>query len=480
MGLFIGALAAIGIGTAFVYLAHRHMTPPPDALPLPVKNGPPGAGASPDQANAVNTNGMGRGVGAAEPEVVIPVETEPAIVTPESEAHPQIVPAPPAPPVVHYPTDLTLLAALELPSVGTGIGRRTQTIGLNAADLHGSEKVSKVRLIFPRTGPGDDGNTTSADGAEFRNQDSGTLKAEPMPPGGPPAVKISWKPAGVGGGGGARAGAEVLVFGFDKSGPGVNLDGRTATLLRNPQMIGYYYWMMQSSVLELETGSQGGSGADAAQRVHFKAFDAPVLNFMNSSMDAAWPADLPKGVVAVPPVAAAATGPAARDSAATQHAPAGLPDGWTASWYTDWEQKDAAMRTADNALQVIKFKKGAASGLAEAWFLVTFHPGFTRIESTFAKRRAADKAEIERLKGELAALDQRIVDANAVGRGVTTQPVPPELQANRDQTAAVVTSYNEVIDAYDGLSGFDVGVELPGKVRLVTLHFARTDDKAGK
>ena len=63
----------------------------------------------------------------------------------------------------------------------------------------------------------------------------------------------------------------------------------------------------------------------------------------------------------------------------------------------DWEEK--TRRAADHAKssQVIKFKRTSPSGGEDMFFLMTFTPGLRdEMESTFAKQRSADQAELDK------------------------------------------------------------------------------------
>jgi hypothetical protein len=376
-----------------------------------------------------------------------PITSAPRQAAPAISAAPNENPPPPEP-AVRFPELLTALTALERPNVGTGIGDRTQVLALKREDLNPAA-VTRLSLTFPTI---DKSGSTVGD-SQFANEDSGTLIATP----GKDKVALAWKNAGETG-----PGTEALNVALDRAQSALIIRWHSSMLLKNAPLMGYYYWMLQNSEIELERGAAGS--AAAAQRIRLKPFDAGPQNFQESQMKVRWPVALPRGATVAAP---------AKDQ---------LPAGWYANWYTDWEEKDAALRTPANASQVIKFKSPSVSGGADALFLMTFRPGLGTMESTFARQRAADQAELEKSQGVLDGIDSRIAQAKPTAEAMK-QAIDPALLASRDQAARQVANCEATVKAYDALKQFDVGIELngeSGRIRIATLHFERPDAPAGK
>jgi len=440
MWLFGTALAAIGLGMGAIYVASRRLPSPPPPLtptvsePKPLVNPEPVSIEPQTQTPTITPQ---------TPTALAPSETPSPVTQPPGNLFGNE-------PQVHFPETLAALVTLERPIVGTGIGERVQKLAIKREEVNPAA-VTGLHLILPGSESG-----LPADDSTFTSEDAGALLTAPGKEKG--TVALLWKKSSDTG-----AGMEVLAVAFDRSQPALEIRWHSSMLLKNAPLLGYYFWMLQSSTVELERRPAAG-GAAATQQVRFKPFDAGKQNFEDAQMQVRWPVELPKGVTITSPEKGS------------------LAEGWTASWYTDWEEKDSALRTTENASQVIKFKRPSASGGADAWFLVTFRPGIGTIESTFARRRADDAADLEKSRNTLDGIDKRIAEAKPTAEAMK-QPLDPELLASRDRAAADVATRLETVMAYDALMRFDVGIELagkPGNVRIAALHFERPGGATGK
>jgi hypothetical protein len=361
---------------------------------------------------------------------------------------------------------VTLTTMLERPNVGMGIGDSVQTLGVPAGALALVGSVTGLRMHFPMPPirPGEGGNVRG-DGQAFNGGDLGLLAAQPETRLGKPGLAVRWQPSAAG----TSEPVDALFIGFERVRPGLELQWHAAALLKNPGMMNLLYWVLQNSAIEL-AGAPG-----IAQQIRFKPFDASGdrggLDFGGGPVEVNWPVDLPRDAAVVPPKLTPKEGENATG-----------PGKWEATWYTDWEVKDAALRSASNASQVIKFKKSTSSGVVDAWFLITFRPGLRKIESTFARRKAADEADLARFESELRAINMQIEEAKVNNGGILgNSPGALDLAARRDQTEVLIHAYKEAVAGYNELSQFDVAFDLPDGVRLTALHFARpAKAEAGK
>ena len=149
----------------------------------------------------------------------------------------------------------------------------------------------------------------------------------------------------------------MAFIAFDRTAPALELQWHSAPLLKNPQIVPFLYWTLRTSSLELSR-----SVAAATSALGFQRFEPGSVSIADAAITIPWPVELPRETVIVPPPVSA------------------LPAGWEASWYTDWDVKDAALRSAANASQVIKFKKSTAIAGIDAWFLITFRPGLANLD----------------------------------------------------------------------------------------------------
>jgi hypothetical protein len=173
-----------------------------------------------------------------------------------------------------------------------------------------------------------------------------------------------------------------------------------------------------------------------------------VQDFGNAQTEIAWPVPMPAEVIVAPP---------ADDS---------LPAGWTVERYFDWASRDAASRTPENVLQVIKFKKATGVSIADAIFTVTFKPGLGKVENDFTRQLAEHENDLKRFESELRSIEQ--------------QPEEPRMQEKRAETTALVDAYKNAVAGYNELTRFDVFFELPDGMRLATVHFQRAPKEPGR
>jgi len=361
-------------------------------------------------------------------------------------------------PTITYPESLVLAAALEKPDIGTGIGDRVQSLGLRAADLDPAP-VTSMRLLFFAGQDKAAATAPAANGpAVYKNTTLGTLSALPGAFNGKPSVAIYWKPASDPG-----MGVELLLVTFDRAKPGIEMQWHAGALLRNP-VFNYIYWTLQNSALTLETPRA------SRQQITMKPFVPPVVNFADAAVTLPWPAALPKDVRVVEPAA---------DT---------LPAGWKADWYMDWDTKDPAARTTENANQVISFKKSTNNPKVDAWFLLTFKPGSVasggglgKMESTFAKRFQQDQDDLARAEKDLADVSKRIADIkNDPALAAFGGSVPAELLTKQSDLQGQVEAYKAAVAGYNELNAFDVSFNLADNKQLATLHCQRSKVETGK
>ena len=438
--LFAGALGALAVGSALVYWSIATSAPP--ALPATNSVYHP---KPPETAPLVVV------VPDTTPATAI-VQTAPALTTTTQIAETKpLATQTVVVPTITYPDSLVLSAALERPDIGTGIGDRVQSLGLRAADLD-PLPVSALRMIFfagqgdkpPATGTPAPANTP----AVYKNTTLGTLSALPGTRNNKPGVALYWKPASDPG-----MGVDLLFIDFDRAKPGIELQWHAAELLRNP-VYNYIYWTLQNSALTLE------SPRNVRQQITMKPFVPPVVNLAEASVTLPWPAALPKDVRVVEPP------------------PETLPRGWKADWYLDWDTKDPAARTTENASQVISFKKSTNNPKVDAWFLLTFKPGsgggVAKVESTFAKRFQQDQDDLARAEKDLADITTKINDLlNNPALKTFGGGVPAEDTAKQAAAQAAVDAYKAAVAGYNELDAFDVSFNLADNMRLATLRFQR-------
>jgi hypothetical protein len=145
-----------------------------------------------------------------------------------------------------------------------------------------------------------------------------------------------------------------------------------------------------------------------------------------------------------------------------------LPPGWTATWYTDWEVKDAALRTPENASQVLKFTRKTDTAAVDGWFTLTFRPGWAAVESNLAKRETADAAVLAQYESDLRAINSELArikkEFNRTDAG---------LEGKKTDCEALVNAYKTAVGGYKELTDLDVALDLPDGLRIATLRFRR-------
>jgi hypothetical protein len=208
-----------------------------------------------------------------------------------------------------------------------------------------------------------------------------------------------------------------------------------------PDVVRSAYWVLQRSSFDFHPP------AENHQHIVFKPAEEPVISLTEAS------APLFKNVE-IPVDASLAL-------------PTDLPPGWQAAWYTEWDVKDAALKSPKNASQVLKFHKTTTTAAVEAWFLLTFRPGFTKVESTFSRRLAADENDLAKYQNDLRALTANIEQYKKDGK---TDNDLKDYRDKKDETQRLIDAYKAAVAGYKELTEFDVKLELPGELQLTTLH----------
>ena len=363
--LFFAALGAIGVGMILVMVAFRHSAPAelpavPRTSSLPPVPAPPVAVQTP--ANPVPSEPVTAPIVNKIPDTV--VVPSPVVVVP---------PPTPAPPpavriVPRFPAVVTLASMMQEPASGQGIADFSQTIPLPADTLDPGQRISGLRLRFPggATEGADSGSVTTF---PYKDGFSGTVIATPGRKMGLPVVTLSWKDD--------NDTSDVLELTLNVvRNAGIELNWKASSLVKRPEVVKLVYWLVENSAIDLQT-QRGGGLQETGQQIAFKPFAPPPIR--------------------VDQDVAMLTIPAALPADATVVAPTDLPEGWSAKWYTDWAEKDAALRTAENATQVIKFQKSTGVSSAAAWFTVRFEK-FGRIENSLAAQVADATAADHRLR----------------------------------------------------------------------------------
>jgi hypothetical protein len=356
----------------------------------------------------------------------------------------EVAPAP-APAAPTFPEQIALVTPIERPVVGSGIGDRVQFFPIRPADLDRPAAVTGLRLHVPPTRAAAGGGGAGGGRTEnvYASDGQGTVTGVTEARGGRPGVAIKWRATAD-----PTSTVEVAYVAFDRGRSGVELAWHSAPLLKNPGLTSLLYWLLQNCTLELE------GAREKSQQVAFRRHEPAAAALADAVTPLKWPVDLPAETAVVPPRLSS------------------LPGGWEASWYTDWEVKEAALRTAANAAQVVRFKKPTPSAAVDAWFLVTFKAGLGTAECTFGKRRAADQAELERYESELRAITAQVEDVKKQNNGVM-----PDSQGSRDmltrqeQLKQLAAAYRAAVAAYDEITQFDIAFDLPEGLRLATLRF---------
>jgi hypothetical protein len=445
MWLFAGAFGAIAIGMGLVVWINKTSPPPEPSVGPNVDHPQPPPTAVHDQSPAPT---------AATPDRHPPLAPAPVVRQAEPTPTP-VVPVPvPVPQAPVYPAIVTLASAIDKPNIGNGIGDRMQVLGLRSTDLDRPAAITSLRMHFPvvvaEGKPAPAPEVIARLGNIFANETLGTLTGVPETRGGKPGLAVKWKAPGD-----AGAPEDAVFISFDKARPGLELGWRSAMLLKHPQLVGFAYWILQCSTLELE----GGGIRDRNQQVAFKRFE-PGTRSLDDDTEGAikldWPIETPAETVVTAPKASS------------------LPSRWEATWYTDWAEKDAALRTPLNAMQVLKFRKPTTSGAIDAWFLITFQPGLGSATCNLSKRAAADAADLAQYQSDLRVVNQQIDEAKArLGGKLPDTEGARTLLRQQAENERLVEAYKAAVAAYHELNGFDIAFDLPDGLQLATLHLER-------
>ncbi len=439
--LLAGALGLIAVAMGLMWIAYQKSVPrdiddaPRVTLPQSHDAQPPAQPPAPPLASPT-------------PDKDVPV---PPPVVAQTKAAP-VAPLPAPEPVAAapvFPAVITLMTPIDRPNPGNGIGDRTQTWPLRAADVATPGTVTGLHLrLASSRGDANEINAASPD-IVYESESPGTLRTLAATRNARPGIALQWKTAT---GDNARAFTEVAFIAFDRKAPALELQWHSAALLKNPQIVPFIYWVLRNSSVEL-TGPLPPL-PQTGQRIDFQRFDPGTVAIADATIAIPWPVELPRETVVTPPAAS------------------DLPAGWEASWYTDWVVKDAALRSAANASQVIKFKKPTAMAGIDAWFLITFRPGLANADSTYARRLAADQADQADAASQLHAIDAKIDQAKAENHGVLLDtPGAHEFLAEQERCTQRLNAYNAAVAAYQELTHFDVAFALPAALPLATLHF---------
>lgn len=419
--LYLGALGAIGLGMLLVWLAFKASVP--EDLPSPSRTTRPPTvtpvAVAPNTATEVAP-------GVPGPQQTQPVAPNVEHVVENTNPAPVVPPVVAVVPVVLAPKVIVLRETLERVTAGAGIRDKTQALAIPATDFADLKAIRGLSVSFPG----------SRDEYNYKQESlSGTLSAVADDRPNRPGVALRWKSTG------SPAKAEdVLIVSLDRKRPGLEVQWKTAVAMRQPELIALVYWVVQNSALVADLG-EGKS-----QRIEFRAVETKVLPLKDASSTLTLPGDVPREVVVTPRMP--------------------LPAGWTASWYTDWEVKDAALRTPENASQVLKFTRSTSTAAVDGWFLLTFRPGWSAVESTFAKRQAADEAELARYESEL-----RVVNAELARIKKEFSRTDATLEGKKQDLEALVAAYKTAVAGYKDWSDLDVALDLPDGLRIATLRF---------
>ena len=343
------------------------------------------------------------------------------------------MPIPPLPPIPN-PLANDSLKTIILPVIldrvagGAGIGDRLQTITLPAEDLANLKNATALTISFPG----------SRKELPYKHDSlNGTLVTAPdAQPGRGPGLVIRWKDNG-----NASNNADVAVLTLHRTRAALDVKWKMAVAVRNPEITALVYWVLQGSALTSEM--PGGK----SQRIEFKPIENK-LGLRDNSAGLNFPSTPPKDAVV--------------------GVLGNLPQGWTATWYTEWDSKDTALRTPETASQVLKFKRSTSSATVDGWFLLTFSPGFTRVDNNFASRQAADEAKLAGFESDLRAANTEIARIKK-----EFDRTDASLEANKAVLEATVAAYKIAVNGYKELSDLDVALELPDGARIATMHFRR-------
>jgi hypothetical protein len=243
-------------------------------------------------------------------------------------------------------------------------------------------------------------------------------------------------------------GADICTFAVNEARSTLDVKWKTGTLIRSPELASLTFWLLQTSALELSSPTR-------KQRLAMKPFEPPPIRLAETDSSISLPVPLP------------------RDAAAA--VPENLPDGWKGTWYTDWEGKEAALRKPENASQVLKFEKSSGTSDVKAWFTLSFRPGLQKVESTYARRLAADAAELASQESDLRAVNSQIqntlTETGLKGNDARLKPVLRQ----KEEISRTIDAYKTAVAGYKQFTELDVPIELGDRYVLTTLHFRRSE-----
>jgi len=410
--LFFSAMGAIALGMVLIYAMQGSR--PPD-VPQP----PPNQQTNERQPPVVATQTTPIPVPQTKPTEVVK-DPVPQVVAPQTQVTP-----PPQIVVKQYPAMVQMASVLMGPIPGGGVSDYVQSLNFSISDVESPDRIRSLTLRF--------GN----DKSDYAGKDN-RLKLSAANRGESEIFLTAADSVN-------RKNDEVvrLIFELQRRG-GLEVKWKTPVMLRDPEMTSLAYWLLQSSTVELV------GAATKEQRLAFRPWESAAIKLSETSSDLNLPIALPKDAVAA--------------------VPTNLPDGWKGNWYIDWDSKEATLRKPENASQVIKFAKPTSSGAVESWFLLTFKPDFTKVESTLAKRMAADAADLASAEADLRAITNNIAGFRRDGANAL------DLQPYLDKQNAItklVTAYKEALAGYKELTTFVVPIEMPDGMHLTNLHFVQ-------
>jgi len=435
MLLYLGAILALAIGMTLMWIVFHGMGPRDQSSnPLPPQRNPANVGpkiaVTPEVIPTPPTNTVATNTPPTNTNITPP--------PPMDNGTGNVTQAPlnPAPHVIPVaaPKTIVLRTALLRMKPGSGIGDKSQTIPVPAGEFADLKGITGLSM------------TLQGAQTEIRyklESLSGTLAAAQETRQGNPGVALKWTDASD-----LTGPIEVAYVSLNRGKASVELSWKMAVALKRPELPTVVYWAVQNSFLTAEMGSKMG------QRIEFKPLELKAINLKEATSALGLPAAVPNEAIVTPLGA--------------------LPTGWTVTWYTDWEVKDAALRTAENASQVLKFRKGTSAPGVEAWFLVTFRPGWATVESTMGKRQGADETELARAESDLRSVNSEIARIDRESGGKVAAPDSLQQQAAAGKTA--IAGYKEAIAGYNDLTNVEVALDLPDGMRIAIIHF-RADGK---
>ncbi len=413
--LYGGALIAIALGMFFVWMAYRASVPP-DAIPVS-KNAL--SNPLPDSQLTVTPPPEVPNHTAVTPPVnpdtlppipdVSTTQIDSALPPVNPETAPKIIPA---------PKIITLKTALDRVTSGAGMSDKIQSIAIPATDFADAKALSALLLQLP----------ASRKDYPYKYESlNGTLIIEPANRAGRLGFTIRWKDAG------DNSVADIVTIALNKNRTHLELTWKTGIAVKRPELMTLTYWVVQNSALIAEMPKESGG----PQRIEFKPIEPKPLSLKDPANNFSFPAELPRETTLVP-------GP--------------LPVGWIATPYTDWEIKDTALRTPENASPSLKFRKPTTTAAIDSFFVMSFRPGFKSVECDWAKRLATAENDVARYESDLRAI-KNATDGS--------------LESKRPETEALVAAYKSAVAGYKELENLEITLTLPDGLKLGTLIFKR-------